>query len=151
MIRVEWVGSEPEWLAVLALRIEVFVDEQKCPADEEPDAYDAHARHLMAVDNGVVVGCARVIDKGDRHAKVGRVAVRRDRRGTGIGALVMRAALDALTGEGCRMVSLEAQVPVIAFYERLGFVADGPVYLDAGIPHRHMERSLEDWIVDRND
>jgi predicted GNAT family N-acyltransferase len=144
MIAVRWAVGDADWRDVLALRIEVFVNEQGCPADEEPDALDSEARHLMAVAEEMVVGCARVIDKGPGKAKIGRVAVRRDRRGEGIGASIMRFALRQLSVEGCHEVSLEAQVPVIPFYERLGFVAEGPVYLDAGIPHRHMTLARED-------
>lgn len=143
MIDVRWVESDNDWRAVLALRIAVFVDEQGCPADEEPDSLDPGARHLMAVESGVVLGCARLLDKGAGKSKIGRVAVRIDQRGRGIGARIMRFAVAELLDQGQKEISLEAQVPVIPFYERLGFVADGPTYLDAGIPHRHMTLRTE--------
>jgi predicted GNAT family N-acyltransferase len=42
--------------------------------------------------------------------------------------------------------AIEAQVSVIPFYERLGYVAEGPEYDDgSGILHRVMRLALVDW------
>jgi predicted GNAT family N-acyltransferase len=40
------------------------------------------------------------------------------------------------------VVDLGAQTHAMGFYERLGYQAYGPVFDDAGIPHRSMRRSL---------
>ena len=126
--------------AAMAIRFEVFVDEQRVPAELEPDAYDADALHLLAVNEhtGEAIGTARIVDKGNSVAKIGRVAVRRAWRGQGVGEALMHRAADLARARGMRSVVLDAQVPVIPFYERLGFVAEGPVFDDAGIPHRRM-------------
>lgn len=128
----------------MRIRFEVFVDEQAVPPDLEADVYDAAAIHLLAVDakTGHAVGTARIVDKNDGVAKIGRVAVRKPYRSQGIGKILMRTALDAAREAGGRMALLDAQMPVIAFYERLGFVTHGPVFDDAGIPHRRMTRPL---------
>ncbi len=130
--------------AAMAIRFEVFVDEQRVPPELEPDEYDADAVHLLALDEhtGEAIGTARVVDKGGGVAKVGRVAVRRTWRGHGVGEALMRRAMNRARAEGMTTVILDAQVPVIPFYERLGFVAEGPVFDDAGIPHRRMTRRL---------
>ncbi|BDZ43827.1 hypothetical protein GCM10025865_31260 [Paraoerskovia sediminicola] len=77
---------------------------------------------------------------------IGRVAVARTARGTGAGARVMREleriALAEHAPSGTVVVELSAQVRAIGFYERLGYVVDGPVYLDAGIEHRDARRTL---------
>jgi ElaA protein len=128
----------------MRIRFEVFVDEQKVPAELEPDEYDADALHLLATDpaTGESVGTARVVEKPGGVAKIGRVAVRLPYRGRGVGDALMAAALEAARGRGLTLAMLDAQVPVIAFYERLGFTAEGPVFDDAGIPHRRMTRPL---------
>ena len=54
----------------------------------------------------------------------------------------MACALDHAARASHTLAVLDAQVPVIPFYERLGFVAEGPVFDDAGIPHRRMTRPL---------
>ncbi|ARJ69701.1 GNAT family N-acetyltransferase [Paracoccus contaminans] len=129
--------------ACMAIRIKVFVEEQKVPAELEGDEHDADAVHLLATAaDGRPIGTARLLIDGDK-AKIGRVAVLRAARGTGAGAALMRAALDELRARGVRMAGLGAQTHAIGFYERLGFAAYGPEYDDAGIPHRDMTLDLQ--------
>ena len=128
----------------MAIRIAVFVEEQNVPPELEPDEFDDSALHLLAVDaaTGDALGTARVVDKGSGLAKIGRVAVLQSARGRGVGQTLMACALDHAARAGQTVAVLDAQVHVIPFYERLGFVAEGPVFDDAGIPHRRMTRPL---------
>lgn len=71
--------------------------------------------------------------------KIERVAVLKAHRGDGVGAALMRWTLAHI--RGARTVALGAQLTALTFYERLGFVAEGAVYDDAGIPHRRMTRA----------
>lgn len=129
--------------ACRAIRHEVFVIEQQVLEDEEWDELDASAIHLIARDDsGIPVGTARLLVDGDT-GKIGRVAVRKDARGTGMGAALIRAGMDQLRGlPGVTRAKLGAQCHAIGFYEKLGFTVYGPEYLDAGIPHRDMTREL---------
>ncbi len=131
--------------AAMRIRFEVFVDEQQVPPELEPDEYDTDALHLLAVNEstGEVVGTARIVEKGSGVAKIGRVAVRKAWRGRGVGEALMRQAMTEAQAAGMTEAILDAQVPVIPFYERLGFVAEGPVFDDAGIPHRRMTQRLD--------
>lgn len=124
-----------------ALRRQVFIQEQNVSEAEEWDGLDATALHLLAWDGARPVGTARLLIAGDS-AKVGRVCVLRDMRGRGIGAQVMRAAIEVLRERGLRRAKLASQTHALAFYEKLGFVAYGPEYPDAGIPHRDMVLEL---------
>lgn len=136
------IEETAELSACHALRRTVFIDEQGVSEAEEMDDQDAGAIHLLARLDGRPVATARLIVKGDT-AKIGRVCVLAEQRGTGLGAALMRAALDALRARpGVRRARLGSQVHAIGFYEKLGFVAEGPVYDDAGIPHRDMSRDL---------
>jgi len=74
--------------------------------------------------------------------KAERVAVRRSVRRSGIGRALMRALEDEAHARGHRELVLNAQVAVIAFYERLGYRVEGPEFLEAGIPHRAMRKPL---------
>lgn len=132
----------PELDRAIALRFEVFVDEQRVPADEELDAHDASALHLGAFVDGVLQGVARVLDAGGGTAKIGRVAVRQTLRGGGVGRALMEHALAHCRAAGYREVVLDAQCRVEAFYARLGFVPEGGVFMDAGIEHIRMRRVL---------
>lgn len=125
-----------------ALRRAVFIEEQNVPEALELDDLDDGAIHLLAREEGRPVGTARILLKGDT-GKIGRVAVLAQARGQGLGAALIRAALDALrTRPGITRAMLGSQTHAIGFYQKLGFVAEGPVYDDAGIPHRDMSRDL---------
>ena len=135
--------------AVFSLRIRVFVHEQNVPQEEELDRYDITATHFLVraipdppeVTLGII-GAARLVDYGDRIGKVGRVAVEKEYRGSGIGLMIMKFIEEHARGKGFQKLILDSQVYAIPFYARLGYVAEGDVFLDAGIEHRRMTKGL---------
>ncbi|GAA0643181.1 GNAT family N-acetyltransferase [Streptomyces thermocarboxydovorans] len=138
--------------ACFAVRKEVFVAEQGVPEDIEYDAYDAGAVHVLAVrEDGTPLGTGRLLHGEAAAAKnggdgsvgaLGRLAVLREARGLGVGAALVRAIEDLARGRGLTAVDLHAQTHALGFYERLGYVAYGPEFEDAGMPHRAMRRVL---------
>jgi predicted GNAT family N-acyltransferase len=119
----------------------VFIDEQGVTEADEVDGRDGAAIHLIARQDGEPVGTARILLDGAT-GKIGRVCVLPAARGTGLGAALIRAAAEAIARRGGTRAVLGAQTHAIGFYERLGFAAFGPEYMDAGIPHRDMERRV---------
>ena len=138
-IRIRLIASDADRDACYLIRNRVFVDEQKVPPWEEMDAYDDTALHFLAEEDGKIIGTARLVRKDERTYKIGRVAVDLEYRSRGLGRELMLHVIEA-GFEDCDTLVLDAQVQVIPFYERLEFVAEGPVFLDAGIEHRHMTR-----------
>ena len=126
-----------------AIREQVFVQEQGVPHALELDALDAVAVHFLVRDDqtGEPLATARLLNKGDA-AKIGRVAVLPPARGQGIGRELMQAILAEAQSRHFSEAVLDAQTAVIPFYERLGFIAEGPEFLDANIPHRTMRRQI---------
>lgn len=144
MIRhpVTLATTEADREACFSLRKDVFVEEQNVPVELELDEYDATATHFLMRDaNGAPVATARLLNKHGL-AKIGRVAVLKAVRGQGLGLELMRAVLDEARRQGFREAVLDSQTYAILFYERLGFVAEGDEFDDAGIPHFLMRRSL---------
>ena len=131
-----------DYAPCIALRRAVFMDEQGISEAEEMDDLDDSAIHLLATVDGRPVGTARLLINGET-GKIGRICVLKDQRGTGLGAKLVVAAMDHLrTIPSVIRAKLSAQDHAISFYERLGFVAEGPFYDDAGIPHKDMVRQL---------
>ncbi len=125
-----------------ALRHQVFVGEQDVPFEEEIDDLDKIATHLLATIDGTPAGTARVVYHHDV-AKIGRVCVLKSARGTGLGAKLIKAAVQiAKEQPGITKAKLGAQLQALGFYEKLGFSVYGPVYLDARIEHRDMVLDL---------
>ncbi|MFE2329793.1 GNAT family N-acetyltransferase [Streptomyces sp. NPDC059385] len=137
--------------ACFAVRTEVFVVEQSVPESIEYDAYDAGAVHVLAVGaDGEPLGTGRLLHGPGVLAKtgspeigsLGRLAVAKSARGLGVGVALVRAIEAEAVALGLAAVDLGAQTHALGFYERLGYVAYGPEFLDAGIPHRAMRRRL---------
>ena len=140
-IRVDVEGAD--WTRaralVLPVRTAVFVVEQGVPESIERDAMDAVSRHAIARDaSGSVVATGRLLPDGH----IGRMAVLAALRGAGVGAAVLQALMAEAVRQGLTEVVLNAQVHALDFYRRLGFVERGEVFLEAGIEHRTMRRSL---------
>jgi putative N-acetyltransferase (TIGR04045 family) len=130
--------------ALLLLREEVFCAEQGVPVAEERDALDATALHLVAVGPaGDVVGTCRLVAREGGEWSLGRMAVRREWRGRGVGRLLVREAERQARAGGARTVALGAQMHAVRFYSGLGYRSRGGVYPDAGIPHVRMARPLD--------
>ena len=124
------------------LRRIVFIEEQGVSEADELDDLDAVSTHFLATEEEIPVGTARMQIFGET-AKIGRVCVLKAHRGTGLGVALIRAAVDeARKDPTVRFAKLGAQVHALGFYEKLGFVAQGPVYDDAGIDHRDMVLTL---------
>lgn len=135
------IAQTQDFQTCLDLRIRVFVQEQGIPLEEEVDALDPLAVHLLAWDGDSAVGTARVLMDGDT-GKIGRICVVPRVRGRGLGRDLVLAGMDVLRQQGADTVHLAAQVPALGFYETLGFAAYGPEFDDGGIPHRWMRRPL---------
>lgn len=128
--------SAPQLYAVLALRSEVFVVEQRCQY-LDPDGWDRDAStiHLwLEADDGEIASYLRVLTEPGGGRRIGRVVTPPHRRGHGLAADLLRVAL----ADAPRPVVLNAQAHLVGMYERHGFVVDGDEFLDAGIPHRPM-------------
>ncbi|MFF1494664.1 GNAT family N-acetyltransferase [Streptomyces sp. NPDC058304] len=149
---VRVAASEADVAACFAVRTEVFVVEQSVPESIEYDAYDAVAVHVLAVGpDGEPLGTGRLLYGPAALGKtgcdltvgsLGRLAVRKAARGLGVGVALVRA-IEAEAGRlGLSAVDLGAQTHALGFYAGLGYVAYGPEFEDAGIPHRAMRRHL---------
>jgi len=113
--------------------------EQGVTAELEWDGIDHECRHALALDvAGRPIGCARLLPDGH----IGRVAVLAEWRGRGVGDALLERMIALAREVGHTRVMLNAQTHALAFYARHGFVAFGPEYDDAGIPHRAMQRAL---------
>ncbi|MCW2946942.1 MAG: family acetyltransferase [Actinoallomurus sp.] len=124
--------------ALLKLRVDVFVVEQAC-AYPELDGRDAEpgTRHVwLAGDSSAPAAYLRILDDPGG-ARIGRVVTAPHARGGGLAGRLMQAALRVV---GDRTTRLDAQTQAAGFYTGYGFAADGPEFVEDGIPHVPMVR-----------
>lgn len=148
-IDVTVIHTPAQMEEALAVRRRVFVDEQGVPEEEEIDRYDGDpatvtgAVQVLGRLNGVAIATGRLLlDMGDRYPHVGRVAVLAEHRRGSNGRAIMDALHAQARARALPGITLAAQLHAIPFYERLGYVARGEVFLDAGIEHRWMDITL---------
>ena len=121
---------------VRRIREVVFCHEQGVPPELEWDGQDATATHFLLLRAGRPVATARTRPYGPQTWKIERVAVLKPERGTGAGREIIAAVLSFLRErpEPVRAY-LHAQTDVADFYAGLGFVGQGDIFTEAGIPH----------------
>ena len=125
------------------IRTEVFLEEQQIPAEMEWDEGDDSAVHAVAynrLDQAVATG--RLLQQRPGIARIGRIAVHRALRGSGVGRQVVQALLSAAAARGDREAMLHAQRSAQDFYVGLGFEPRGKAFDEAGIAHIEMARPL---------
>lgn len=135
---VPWERAAP---SLRAIREAVFVVEQGIAEAVEfgDGATDARARHWLATtEGGEPAGCVRLLD-----GRLGRLAVLPARRRRGIGAALVRGVIRDALEHGLPGLYLHVQSQTRGFYERLGFVAEGEEFIEAGLPHLRMALDLE--------
>jgi predicted GNAT family N-acyltransferase len=143
ILLLSWDQAEPN---AYPIRQQVFIEEQGVPEELELDEFDPLATHALAYLREQCVGTARLVDLGDGQAQIGRMAVLANFRGQGFGRMILERLLLAARTKDFSIVILHSQLSAIPFYEKLGFIAQGPIYDEAGIPHRNMMLTLTNLL-----
>lgn len=136
------VQNQQQLEEAFSIRKTVFVEEQNVPLEEEIDQFEEESVHFLLYseqDQPIAAGRFRVVDG---YGKVERICVLDERRGTGAGKYMMES-IDAYAEQnGINKLKLNAQTHAIRFYENLGYEVVSEEFLDAGIPHRTMIKTL---------
>lgn len=130
-----WKDAE---LDASLVRQEVFIQEQGVPTELELDEFDPSASHALAYQYDQCIGTGRLLDLGGGQAQIGRMAVLANFRRNGVGKKILERLIQLARAKGVKTIILHSQINAIPFYEKMGFVPDGPTYDEAGIPHRNM-------------
>ncbi|MGD8568393.1 MAG: GNAT family N-acetyltransferase [Gammaproteobacteria bacterium] len=135
--------AETSWEAdkkdLIRIRTEVFINEQLVPPDLEWDGYDRDCWQVIArADNGAAIGTGRMLYDGH----IGRMAVLPAYRHQGVGSSLLRKLLDIARQQKLGEVLLNAQIAAVAFYEKHGFTVCSDEFMDAGIPHVTMTKTI---------
>lgn len=142
MFEVKLVTTDEDRERAFALRKEVFVKEQGVPLSLELDEYDETAIHFLVNDGEDSIATARLREIEPHIGKVERVCVLTNYRGKRLGVLIMEAVEQYAKKEAFQKLKLNAQNYAVPFYEKLDYTVTSPEFMDAGIPHRAMEKQI---------
>ncbi len=126
---------------VMPIRREIFIIEQQVPEELEWDEFDQDALHAIVKKEQDIIGTARLIIDG-QDARIGRMAIKKDFRGQGIGQEMLEALVTKSLELHVTLIKLHAQVHAVSFYAKLGFEAHGEIFSEAGIDHVNMQKVL---------
>ncbi len=148
---VRFASTPADLDAGYKLRRDVFEVEQNIPRPLDRDPFDDQADHVVAFDGKErCVGTGRVVRADNRTAQIGRMAVAADQRKHGIGGLVLEALERMARLRGISELTVASQLPAEAFYRNRGFVRVGEPFLDQGVPHVVMRKSLRAGACETN-
>ena len=137
------VSKQAELMQCMNIRRRVFIEEQRVPESEEIDNHDRiddpSADHFLFMLDDRPISTVRCIKKAGNILKIGRVAVLKEERNKGLGRHMMDL-IEAYYPTYALFV-LDAQTHAIPFYLKCGYEVSGEIFMDAGIPHRYMEKS----------
>lgn len=127
---------------ILQERFEVFACEQKITCENEFDGKDKDCIHIYAKDGDKIAAYLRILPKGIGYEDapgIGRVLVKREYRGYGLGRVVLRAAIKYIEENfNDKKIKLSSQAYIKSLYESVGFSVVSDEYEEAGIPHVKM-------------
>ena len=135
--------AAPQWYAVVAARIAVFVVEQACPY-QELDGWDLKATHLIGWSGVQVAAYLRCFAPGVKYpeASLGRILTAQSHRASGLGRELVTKGLSRLEAHYPNAaVRIGAQRRLERFYNSLGFIVASEPYDEDGIPHIEMVRA----------
>lgn len=139
MVRGKLLKQGDDLTDALYIRNEVFVKEQHCSAENEFDEWDPKAIHAVAYDGeGKPVATGRLLLDDNLDFYIGRVAVLKEYRHQKYGDFIVRLLVDQAFQCAASVIYIHAQMTAVPFYEKLGFVAEGDVFLEENIEHIKM-------------
>lgn len=140
-MNIKIVETEEELEQAYHVRMNVFVKEQKVPAEEELDEHDQRAIHFIGIDDGQVIAASRlrfVEDSG----KLERICIEKDYRGKSYGKRLIEYMEEEIKRHDYNKAKLNAQTYAKSFYQKLGYETISGEFMDAGIPHVAMVKGL---------
>lgn len=144
MLNAHWTTDiqSQTYKDALQIRYEVFVNEQQVPKELEIDDLEEKAHHLVLYQENQPIGTARIYHLGNQLYKIQRVAVYKNFRGMGIGSALIKECEKQIALLGGQKITLGAQTHALAFYKQFNYTIEGDEFMDAGIPHLEMTKTI---------
>lgn len=140
-LEVKVVTHQNEFEDALTVRRKVFIEEQQVPEEEEIDEYEDVCTHVVVYDNDLPVAAGRLRDYNGI-GKIERICVLASHRQHGLGKIVMEKLESIAQSQGFQSLKLNAQTHAEGFYARLGYETISDIFMDAGIPHVTMTKTV---------
>jgi N-acetylglutamate synthase-like GNAT family acetyltransferase len=143
LMEIKSPQTDSEWKAYYALRFNVLREPWNQPLGSEVLADEDQAIHAIALEDGEVLGVARMHESAEKQGQVRCVATATAAQGKGIGKAIMAYLEDQAKAKGWTEIVLEARENAVPFYQRIGYTIIAESYLLFGkIQHYRMKKAL---------
>ncbi|WP_025731657.1 GNAT family N-acetyltransferase [Heyndrickxia ginsengihumi] len=143
------ITAEEDLKKAFDIRIEVFVEEQGVPLEDELDEFDklnGQCEHILVYFNEQPVGTGR-IRLVDGFGKLERICILKPYRKFGLGKVIIKALEEIAEKDGVSKIKLHGQKHAEGFYNKLGYLTSSNVFMEDGIPHILMIKELSKQYV----
>ncbi len=110
-------------------------------SDEELAA-ESSEYHFGMLDRRQLIACAVIVPLSDVLAKLRQMAVAASHQRRGVGSILIGNIERVLQDRQFQMIRLHARENAVEFYEKLGYRKRGPRFIEVGVPHWKMTKSI---------
>jgi predicted GNAT family N-acyltransferase len=135
--------DSPEYQHELQLRNRLLRIPLGLDVFDEDLAAERGQWHFGLFRNGHLLGCVVAAPLDDGAVRIRQMAVESEQQRTGCGRMLLDAVERELANRGMQRVTLHARIEAVGFYAKLGYTPMGEEFVEVGIPHRAMEKSLD--------
>ena len=120
------------------LRIPLKIDFTASELEKDKDDF-----HIGIFDqNEILLGCMILSPEKNNKVKMRQVAVDNHLQGKGIGSELLQFAEDFAKSQGFTYIHCNARKEAVPFYLKNGYRISGDAFLEVGIPHVYMSKTL---------
>jgi len=127
----------------IAIRHEIFIEEQAYPPGSDIDDLEEDTEHLVLYENKHPIATVRIYNTENHTYRIERVAVRSEARKRGLGTKLMELAEAKIIELGGTRITLKSEDTAIAFYQKFGYEVVGDEIMEYGLSHQQMEKTIE--------
>jgi GNAT superfamily N-acetyltransferase len=143
-VSLSWAAhGSPECEAIVELRRAVLRAPLGLVLTQEQLAQEKDQLHLGAWEGTQLLGCLLLKTGAPGEMIMRQVAVAPEAQGKGVGRLLVNESEKAVLRLGRDRMILHARESAVPFYEKLGYVIEGPGFVEVTIPHRAMSKHLK--------
>ena len=113
--------------------IRSICEKKGVPLENELDSFEEESIHIIGYDKNMYLLHVRDLDLITTQKE--RVAILKPYRKDGYGKTMMHAIERFAKDKGYNQLVLNAQVQAQGFYEKLGYIQTGPVFIEENIDH----------------
>jgi len=127
----------------IAIRHDIFIEEQAYPPGSDIDDLEEHTEHLVLYEGKRALATVRIYNTENHTYRIERVAVRSEARERGLGTKLMELAEAKIIELGGTRITLKSEDTAIEFYEKFDYEVVGDEIMEYGLPHQQMEKTIE--------